>query len=106
MTLRSQVRFLAYTADDDEMEASVPISEDVAVIDVRIWPAKQRRLRRPLPFEKTTFLDSDGIKLSEKSKLIGANHVKCVSGLLYSPIMLNLWSYKGWEKLKPLRVET
>lgn len=52
------------------------MSEDVGTIDVKIWPTRVvNNISGKIHVQKSHAAD-EGIKLSEKSKLIGANHVK------------------------------
>lgn len=65
--------------EDGAVESCIALSEDVGTIDVKIWPTRVvNNISGKIHVQKSHAAD-EGIKLSEKSKLIGANHVKCVT---------------------------
>ncbi|KZV61133.1 hypothetical protein PENSPDRAFT_309555 [Peniophora sp. CONT] len=68
---------VAFAPDEDDNTATANISNDLGTIDVQIWPAMLvDGAGYPLyNVEERSTIDL-GIKLTERSKLIGANHVK------------------------------
>ncbi|KZV61134.1 hypothetical protein PENSPDRAFT_309595 [Peniophora sp. CONT] len=74
---------VAFAPDEDPGSATIP--EDVGVVDVQVWAAKEERHKKPFRrIEETTAVDQ-GIKLTEKSKLIGANCVRPGTNEAYVP---------------------
>ncbi|VDC03480.1 unnamed protein product [Peniophora sp. CBMAI 1063] len=65
---------VVFAPDENESTDPSPLSKDLAVIEVQILPAfrKKRSGKRAV----TTSALNNGVVLSEKSKLIGANHAK------------------------------
>ncbi|VDC03483.1 unnamed protein product [Peniophora sp. CBMAI 1063] len=75
-TLRQPFMFAQVTLEPDEDPSTGSQSDDVGVIEVKIWDAIwETSDGRELLLDEPTGLDTS-IRLSERSKLIGANHTK------------------------------
>ncbi|KZV70881.1 hypothetical protein PENSPDRAFT_431701 [Peniophora sp. CONT] len=68
---------VTFELDDEGDGGASSLSEDIGVIEVRCWPARAGKATESGHVAvNQTSPEDHGIKLSEKSKLIGANHVR------------------------------